>query len=106
MSKREDFQAVLQDLIGVRSDGKPNVYFQPPSTVTMNYPCIIYSRNRIDTKHANNELYKYLSGYAVTVIDPDPYSDILEKILRLPYCRFDRHFTAENLNHDVYNIYY
>ena len=106
MSKREELQTILQNLIGVRSDGKANVYFQPPSTVKMNYPCIVYSRNRIDTRHANNELYKYSSGYVVTVIDPDPDSEILEKLLRLPYCRFDRHFTAENLNHDVYSIYY
>lgn len=106
MNKREDFQTVLQDLIGVRQDGRANVYFQPPSTVKMNYPCIVYSRNRVDANHANNKLYNHTKSYAVTVIDPDPDSEIPEKLLSLPYCRFDRHFTADNLNHDVFNIYY
>lgn len=106
MNRRLEFHDILQGVIGARSDKKPNVYFQPPSTVKMNYPCIVYGRNRIDLRYANNQLYRHMKSYTVTIIDPDPDSEIPEKVLKLPYCRFDRHFTADNLNHDVFNIYY
>jgi hypothetical protein len=106
MGKRLDFQSVLQSIIGVRPDGGRNVYFQPPSTVKMNYPCIVYNLDRVNTKRANNQLYGFKNGYLVTVIDRDPDSEILEKILKLPMCSFQRHFTASDLNHNVYIIYY
>jgi len=84
----------------------PNVYFQPPETYKMVYPCIRYQRNKINSKYSNNKMYTNTVGYMVTVIDPNPNSLILEKLLRLPLCIFDRHYTQENLNHDVYNLYY
>ena len=42
----------------------------------------------------------------VTVIDPDPDGILSDKVLALPMSSFDRHFTMNNLNHDVYNVYY
>ena len=101
MGKRLELHEILVDTLGAR-----DVYFQPPSSVQMKYPCIVYSRSRIDTKHANNRLYKYYKAYTVTVIDQDPDSGTLDRVLKLPHCRFDRHFTADNLNHDVFTIYY
>ncbi len=88
--------------------GSNNVYFQPPSTVNMNYPCIVYRRGEINfkTKYAADELYSHRKAYIVTVIDPDPDSEIPDKVLKLPYCGFARHFTADNLNHDVFTLYY
>ncbi len=83
-----------------------NVYFQPPSTVKMKYPCIVYRRNKIDEKRANNRLYLHKHGYQIMVIDENPDSTIPDKVLSLPLCSFDRHYTADNLNHDVFNIYY
>lgn len=50
--------------------------------------------------------YNYRVGYQVTVIDRNPDSLIPGKIASLPMCKFDRHYKAENLNHDVYNLYY
>lgn len=95
----------LHDIL-VATLGSPNVYFQPPSTVNMDYPCIVYSRSRIDEKRADNKMYSYTKAYTVTVIDPNPDSSIPDKVLALPLCSFDRHFTANNLNHDAFNIYY
>ena len=100
-SRREELHEILVDLLGSR-----NVYFQPPATVKIQYPCIIYKRNRIDTKYANDLLYKKSMGYLVTVIDSDPDSEIPDKVLQLPLTSFDRHYTADNLNHDVFNIYF
>jgi len=101
MGRRLDLHEIFATLLGSR-----NVYFQPPATLKMQYPCILYNRGKIDSKSANNNLYNSTVGYSVTLITSDPDSATLEKILQLPLCRFDRHFTAENLNHDVFTLYY
>lgn len=86
--------------------GSGNVYFQPPESLQMKYPCIVYSRNRTDDKFADNKRYLHKKRYSVKVIDKNPDSAIPDKIAQLPLCSFDRHYTADNLNHDVYNLYF
>lgn len=101
MDSRLELHEILCDILGSR-----HVYFQPPSSVKMVYPAIVYSRNSISNDFANNLVYKQSLGYTVTVIDEDPDSEIVEKVSKLPMCSFDRHFTSDNLNHDVFTIYY
>lgn len=86
--------------------GSNNVYFQPPATVNLNYPCIIYKRSDIDTVFADDKPYITSKQYQVTIIDPNPDSLILDKVAQLSKCIFVRHFTADNLNHDVFNLHY
>ena len=86
--------------------GNRNAYFQPPASVQMNYPAIVYSRKGIENVHADDEVYDQNYSYELIVIDEDPESEIVEKVSKLRYCRFDRHYTADNLNHDVFTIYY
>lgn len=101
MKNRIDLHELLCKILGTR-----NVYFQPPETVKMEYPCIVYKRNLIDTDFADDKPYKNTKRYSITVIDKNPDSEIPDKVAMLPMCRFDTHFTSENLNHDTYNIYY
>ena len=98
---RLELQALLEELLGSR-----NVYFQPPETVRMRYPAIVYNRSRITNRFADNDVYMQDKIYTITVIDPDPDSDIPEKVSRLPRCSFDRHFTSDHLNHDVFTLYF
>lgn len=85
---------------------KLNVYFQPPETVKLVYPCIVYQRTRALTKFADNIPYNYKVGYMLTVIDKNPDSIIPEVVSMLPMCKLETHYTKDNLNHDVFNIYY
>lgn len=101
MGQRLSLHQNLKSLLG--SD---NVYFQPPATVKLNYPCIVYRRSDIDTSFADDNPYITNKRYQVTVIDSNPDSTIPDKVGELPTCIFDRHFTADNLNHDIYNLYY
>lgn len=98
---RLELQAILEDILGSKY-----VYFQPPPTVKMSYPCIIYKRDDIDAKFADNGPYTHTNRYSVTVVDPDPDSKIPYKIACLPMCLMDRHYTADNLNHDVFTLYF
>jgi hypothetical protein len=101
MGQRLDLHQILRSLLG-----SGNVYFQQPSTVSMKYPCIIYKRNDIRTIFADNSPYRHAKRYQVTVVTSDPDSDIPQKVAELPMCTFDRFYTADNLNHDVYNLFF
>jgi hypothetical protein len=83
-----------------------NVYFQPPTNVQLKYPCIIYKRDFADSKFADDKPYNIKLRYAITVIDQDPDSEIPSKVASMPLSLFNRFYTADNLNHDVYNVYF
>lgn len=101
MNNRLKLHELLCEALGSRQ-----VYFQPPETVKMKYPAIVYSRNNISNRHANDDVYMQSPSYSITVIDKNPDSDIVDKVSLLPRCRFDRHYTSDNLNHDTFTIYY
>ena len=101
MATRVDLQNALEELLGSR-----NVYYQPPESLKMNYPAIVYARKTIDNSYANNSVYKQNYAYEITVIDKNPDSEIVNKVSKLPTCRFDRHFKSDNLNHDIFTLYY
>ena len=82
-----------------------NAYFQPPTSVQMRYPAIVYQLDSIEKVHANDDMYKSLTAYMVTLIDKNPDTPYLEKLMALPYCRFVRFYTADNLNHWVFTLY-
>ena len=107
MDKSLELHEILCGIVNITEpDGNRHVYFQPPESVKIKYPAIIYSRNDIDNRFANNDVYKQTYNYQVTVIDRDPDSEIVDKISKLPTCRFNRHFVSDNLNHDVFILYY
>ncbi len=101
MGTRLDLQTLLETILG-----STRVYFQPPPSFMMEYPCIVYNRSNIRSRHGDNAPYKLDDQYSITVIDPDPDSIFPGLIARLPQCAFDRHFTSDNLNHDVFSILY
>src|SRR5687768_4084650 len=101
MAQRLELHALLTTLLG-----SPNVYFQPPESLRMKYPCIRYVRDFVNTDFADNKPYKHKKRYQVTVIDRDPDSEISDRVAALPLCTFDRFFTADSLNHDVYNLFF
>ena len=101
MAPRLELQALLRSILGSN-----NVYFQPPPSLKMQYPCIVYSRDDRDTRHANNQAYAHRIAYQVTVIDRNKDSLIPDKVADLPLCEFQRAFPADNLNHDVYKLFF
>lgn len=99
MGSRLELQNILEGILGSN-----HVYFQPPSTFQMLYPCIVYERSGITTMFANNLPYFHAKKYKVTVIDFNPDSPIPDAISELPRCRFSTSFKADDLNHDVFTL--
>jgi hypothetical protein len=83
-----------------------HVYFQPPSNIQMQYPCIRYERSGSELEHADNRLYAHTKRYQVTVIDRNPDSQLPDQVITLPRCSFDRYFAADDLNHYVFTLFF
>ena len=101
MASRIDLQKEVEKLLNSR-----NVYYQTPETVKMEYPAIRYSKSDVDTIFANDKPYMHKNQYEIIVIDKKPDNPVIDKILSMPMCTYDRHYTADNLNHDVMTLYY
>lgn len=87
--------------------GNDNVYFEPPTTIKMQYPCIIYSIDRIQTMRADNKAYVNTRAYQVISITLNPDTDIIEDMLEsFDHCYYERRYKADNLIHDVFTIYF
>lgn len=101
MSRRLELHEILCALLESR-----NVYYQAPNSTQMIYPAIRYSKSDIKGDYANNSLYSRMTRYEIIVIDKKPDNPVIDKLLGLQYCSFDRHYVADNLNHDVLTLYY
>lgn len=98
---RYRLQALLESILG--SD---QVFFQDPGNYRMAYPAIIYKISSLDTKHADNVPYSQTWQYEVTVMDRSPDSAVSKEISRLPKSSFSSFYTADQLNHFIYNLYF
>ena len=76
MASRLDLQTFLEEILESR-----NVYFQPPESVKMKYPAIVYALDDIENVHADNGV-------------------------SIPTCRFERYYASENLNHWNFSLYF
>ena len=102
LNRRTELQAILEKTLGSR-----NVYYQPTATVNMDYPSIKYTREYISTRAATNSPdYLNDNKYQLTVISRKPDNPVIDKLLTLPYCSYDRHYISENLHHDILTIYF
>lgn len=101
MASRLQLQSKLEELLGTK-----NVYYQSPASIKLQYTAIVYSKSRLDGKHANDSKYLKNTRYEVIVISRLPDDPVTDKLLELPYCSYDRTYVSDNLNHDVFTIYF
>lgn len=101
MNSQDDLQVLLEEILGSR-----NVYYEPPETIKMSYPAIVYSKNNLDTKKANNNRYLTMTRYELIVIDKRPDNPVIQTLLDLPYCSYDRSYISDNLHHDSLTLYH
>lgn len=97
-SRRLNLQTRLEEILGSR-----NVYFQPPASISLQYPCIIYAFDDEDVLHANDAPYLTRDKYTITLITKEALPDaMMSAILSIPYTGFNRHYTSDNLHHFSY----
>lgn len=100
MSTRADLSMLLHQALGTN-----HVYFQPPESTKLQFPCIVYSLDAVDVTPADNIPYLMAKRYKVTLISKDPDEPTFDRLLGIPYSRFVRYYASDNLNHWQFNIY-
>lgn len=83
-----------------------NVYFQPPESIKLSYPAIVYSLNDLQTIHADDRLYGLAKQYVMTYITRDPDDPAVERLIALRFCRFQRAYRSDGLNHYIFEIFF
>lgn len=83
-----------------------NVYFQPPTGTKLVYPCIIYKLDGINIRFADNNPYRLMDEYEVKYITRDADDMTVHDIALLPLCSLGRSYTADNLYHYSYKLYF
>lgn len=95
-----------QDLLGFT--GHP-AFFQAPTSPSpvLRYPCTVYSLSDIYSVNADDMNYKNQRRYQLTYITKSPADPLIDEFLtHFKMIRFSRHFTSDNLNHYIYDLYY
>lgn len=95
----------LHELL-VRELGTDNVYFQPPESKKLNYPCICYELDGIEAVRADDQIYTNNRNYSMTYITRDPDDALIDRLAKLPLCRMSNTYYTQGINHYVYEIYY
>lgn len=101
MGQRLNLQRILEKILK-----SGNVYFQPPESVKLKYPAIVYNLDYVKSQHGDNVPYTNMRRYSVTFITKNPDTRFIDELLKLPTCSFERFFASDNLNHYVFNLYY
>lgn len=94
------FIRTLKEDIGIS-----NVYFEPPENYKMRYPCVRFQRRRYEPTRADNGVYVLYESFDVVLIYREPDSPLPARMMTLPMCQHDRHYTANNLSHDAFVVY-
>lgn len=101
MGTRLDLQALLEEKLGSR-----NVYFQPPESIRIAYPAIVYSLSNIEQRFADDRTYHNWKRYLVTYISTNPDDPMVDSMMEIPKCSFDRRYVSDNLYHNTFNLYF
>lgn len=101
-TSRVELQEKLEELLGSR-----NVYFQPPESIKMEYPAIVYDLYRVQQRFASDMSYKRNPAWSITIIDRNEDVDWVNKMLEsFNYCSMERSYKGDNLAHYSFIVYY
>lgn len=98
--KRLELHYKLIDILGSQ-----NVYFQPPPSKKMEYPCIVYSLIAPQLTHADNKNYFKHDAYSIVYMGKNIESETPDRIEELEYCTAERPYSKDNLHYFPFRIY-
>lgn len=101
MASRLELQTLLESILGSR-----NVYYQKPEGKKMSYPAIVYNVEGISSDYANDSRYINKKRYSLIVASRTPDNTVIEELLNIQYCSYDRQYKSDGLYHDVLTLYY
>lgn len=99
MNNRLTLHQKLVDILG-----SGNVYYNPPESQKMNFPCIVYNLSYIEQVHADNKKYIDYTTYKITVVSKTPDHPAIRGVLDLPMTKFSANFTKNGFYHTVMTL--
>lgn len=82
-------------------------YYQPPSSIHMQYPCFVYHLAKEKSDYADNIMYRGFIRYTVTYITLRIHDEIIREMhKKFKYCSFDREYTVDGLHHYSFDLFY
>ena len=101
-ARRIELHNKLVEILGSR-----NVYFQPPESIKMSYPCIVYHKSIGRSFNADNMTYIFTDSYDVTIMDKDPDSPLPDKLLKsFQMIRREKPYPADGVYHSPFVLYF
>lgn len=103
MRTREDVHEALVDILESN-----HVYFNPPDSIKMIYPCFRYEFTGIKQYKADNGPYVHFKKYTVTYLTTnvrEPNEIINEMLNAFEYCSVDRNYASDGVQHTTFAIY-
>lgn len=97
-----------EELCSVLGD-ENRVYFQPPASMYMEYPCIRYRKTGRQMVKANNSFYRMLDRYEIVVITEDPDDDSIGLAMIEHFgarLGIESRYIADELYHETYSLVY
>lgn len=96
----------LQDVLAKIESGT-KAYYQPPSNLQIQYPCIIYKDKPGATMKVADGLYKYTNRYDLLYITRTPKQSVIPLILgTFSYSSLSDIYVNDGLHHYAFTIYY
>lgn len=84
-----------------------NVYFNPPESLKLIYPCIVYSQEPPNVRKADNKRYIVTNRWQLMVISPEVDYGLADQIAEhFDMCSIDRLFKSDGLQHWSLTLYY
>lgn len=100
MGNRLDLQQKLRERV-------PRAWYQKPPANQMSYPCFVYKSIEPKIVYANNRGYIRIPGYEVLYISKTEDDSICDWMIeQFAYCSVGRKYTADQLYHYPFTIYY
>lgn len=98
---RVDLDAILRTTLG-----SSNVYFDPPESFKLKYPCIVYSLSNNIERFADDSIYRRMKRYTLIYITKNADDPMIDTLDDLKYCNLNRAYASDNLFHYAYDIFF
>lgn len=102
MKTPEDLGYKLMDILG-----SENVYYQPPESVKLKYPCIIFTMDPTYTAKADNISYIKFNRYHVKHIYKSRKNELKDTLLdSFMMISHDNRMIADSMYNDDFTVYF
>lgn len=101
MDRRVELHHILENTLGTK-----NVFFEPPESFKLTYPCIVYYLSGHNERRADNDQYTLIKHYTMVYITQKADDAMIDKLEKLKFCSLNHPYVSSNLHHYAYNLYY